>query len=79
MKIIVNCEAPTDLKGNYTFEYMSSVFDFFCQIEGLKSNMRDGYIGLLKEHGFLEVRTKPYSFRITVAEGLVDIQSEQKT
>lgn len=79
MKIIVNCEAPAELKGNYTFEYMSSVFDFFCQIEGLKANLRDGYIGLLKEHGFLEVRTKPYAFRITVAKDLAEVLDAEKT
>ena len=75
MKIIVNCEAPEEFKGNFTFEYLSSVFDFFCQIEGLDSKMRDSYMKLLKEYGFLEVRTKPYSFRITVAEDL----DEEKT
>ena len=79
MIIIVNCEAPAYLKGNYTFEYMSSVFDFFCQIKGLKSNMRDGYMKLLKEYGFLEVRTKPYSFRITVAKDLTEVSGEEKT
>ena len=36
----------------------------------MKSNMRDGYMKLLKEYGFLEVRTTPYSFRITVIEEL---------
>ena len=75
MRIVISCEAPSNLAGNYTFEYMSSVFDLFCQIPELKSDMRDGYMKLLKEYGFLEVRTTPYSFRITVIEEL----DEEKT